>query len=274
MKTSFAFLGTVLALCLAAQTVKADAIINDWYFTTTTSITDVGGKNDFFTQESDNYITWGDPSNSKGAKSGAILGGNSGTIKTDSTDGATAATFTHINNTLKLGTGGVNAMTIQLGISLSDTSDFSVGSDFSSITLDPLVLKMGFYETPNSTTKNGKIYEEDIFYLLDSGSVIEQEFSFNGNNYLVTLVSVLNELEGVYLEMAQERLGVDSGTTVYGWTTAESSTNPTTFPFTITVSTISTVETQNTATPEPATMLIFGLAGIAGLPIAKRIRKK
>jgi len=271
MKTSFAFLGTVLALCVAAQNVKADTFITDWEFSTAVSINDVEGTNDYFKRISDSYITWGDPSTASASnpnrlKSGAKLVGNSGTIETNATDGATAATFTHYNNVLKENTGGVSGMTVQLDLSLSDAN----GSF--NFALEPLVLELGFYETLNSTKRNGKIYDEDIFYIRDSGSVIEQEFTYNGNNYLVTLVSALNELTGEYLSMAQERLGVSSDTMLYGWTTAESGSTPTVFPFTIMVS---TVEVENTAsTPEPATMLIFGLAGIAGLPIAKRIRKK
>ena len=267
MKTTFAFFGTMLALCVAVQNVKADVVTTVWDFSTSVSITGVDGKNEHFEQESDGHITWGDPSAVSGSnpnkeKSGAKLEGNSGTIQTDSTDGAIAATFTHYNNVLKENTGGVKGMTVQLDLSIS-----AANSGFS-FDLDSLVLKLGFYETPNNTKRNNKIYDEDIFYILDSGSVIEQKFTYDGNDYLVTLTSALNELSGEYLAMAQERLGVDSETMVYGWTTAENSSTPTEFPFTIMVSTI---ERQATTTPEPATLAIFGL-GILGAGFAARRR--
>ena len=126
-------------------------------------------------------------------------------------------------------------------------------------------LNMGFWETPNS----GDHYvgfPDDIFFFLNPFESYEQ-IQLGDSNFFLSLFTSFDKLEGIYYDAAAEKLGITDGTDIWGWVTPEYSVNDYYVGFEIT-------ETlpEPGSVPEPATMLIFGLAAVGGLPVVLRRR--
>lgn len=185
-----------------------------------------------------------------------------------------AATFKHVNQAIS---GNVLTPSI-IDIALSFTFNQVVPEGEKGLSLPVEVkLHMGFYETTNSGD-----YQDDIFYFINPFDSIT-EMQIEGSDYYVALFSTFKEIDQVedagYYNLAAARLladpdsGWQQGDAIWGWITKEGSTTENAKAFTISFSiTEDYPEIPGASTPEPATMLIFGLAAAGGLPFALRRR--
>lgn len=277
---------TVFAV-LFASTAKADAILQ-WTYTVSpefASWTDTN-KNEWQnggTLPSNiaiNSIVGGQEvrwKDSQNRYSSISIVGNSGKINTDG-NAEKAMTISHRNATITSGTQKPYDVTLSMDIIL-ESMNYTGENGL------PVVLKLEadlpflFYETVNDTSKAKYGTDDDLFVVLDPSAVTTGTFTIDGLVYDVTLEAsfkeILNEYDAdgkliaAYADMARDLLKLDADTPIYGWTTKEGETNANAFDIYLNVRQ-STIPT----TPEPATMMIFGLAGLAGLPFARRLRKR
>lgn len=198
-------------------------------------------------------LSWG---TYNGASSSIMVEGEKGSFETNSGIASLAATFTHANQSISGNAQTPTFMDFNLNFNLqNETTGQKVDTD--------VKLYMGFYETTNSGSN-----QDDIFYFLDPFRSYEQ-IQLGKTDYYLSLFSTFELLDknSDYYGMAISRLGVADGTDIWGWITKESSTNFFDIMFQVTREL-----PPNPSVPEPATILILGLAAAGGVPAALRRR--
>lgn len=193
-----------------------------------------------------------------------------GTIQTDGSL-QTALTMVHNNQTIGNNAPKPKIMDITVDVLLTGRHE-----DGTQISQDiSLNLTLGFIETANSGY-GMKYTEDDIFFVIDMANTTKRFTDAEGNIYDASLDAVFEELTGSHLNAAAYYIdkefgnyySYDSGQALYGWSTLENTYEQNQMNVNIVVR----HDTMPT-TPEPSTMLVFGLAGLAGLPVFRRMRR-
>lgn len=208
--------------------------------------------------------------------SGLELDSNSGTI---ATDGEKALALTMIHNNQTVGTTAPTPKIMEIVIDVLLTGTHAGGQTVEEKLT--MTLLLGFIETPNKG--HGMLSghtEDDIFFVISNPSTTQQFTDAFGNKYDVSMDAVFEQLTGEHLvtglKYAQDRIGgfYDLGKldTLYGWSTKENTYEANTMNVNIVVR-HDTMENKST-TPEPATMLIFAVAGAVGIPAYRRMKKQ
>lgn len=208
--------------------------------------------------DSGSTLFWGEWANNQAASSGITVEGKNGVYEING-PASDAAAFIHTNNAISSLAQTPNFIDISLNFNFTNKEDPSLSA------AGEVVLHMGFFETLNGDPNT----ESDIFYFLDPFSAYEK-IEMNNSDYYLSLFTTFTALDqdSVYYAMAAERLGISDGTDIWGWITPEGTTHGEGNAFTISFE----IGENPPSVPEPATMLILGLAAAGGLPFALRRR--
>lgn len=287
MKKFAVLLGVWVAVSfLSAGSVRAE-LITDWNYSVTsvfTTWTDENGKTydiDTFTDRASGksgFTLENDGTNlnwtsvdSKGTRtSGAELTSFSGIVSTDG-EFQNALTMTHNNQTI--GTVAPTPRYMDIGVVVTLAALTQAGEELS---FDVnLTLSLGFIETPNQGFAGYYGTQDDIFYVRDVSAATTQ-FIYGDILYDITLESSFQELSDVGMDTLRYQLrndatftSWDTGSAIYGWTTKEGQSATNAIELALQVR----HETIPPATPEPGTMMIFGIASLVGLPLVRKLKR-
>lgn len=215
----------------------------------------------------------GAPSETWGSYSGLEVEGHNGTYNSALQETFRGVTFTHTNKSLT-NINSPDSFDLAFEINLySDSFENSLGKISETVNLS---LHTGFWETPNSGAPG---FSEDIFFFLDPFENFYQEIGDTG--MYLSLAASFTALSGDMYDEAYDRLVNDlgynfnHGDQILGLITTEKTINEIGLNFTITGTPPdeSIIITDPTSTPEPASMLIFGM-GLTGLGIMGRRRMR